>query len=63
MYKNKPRRNFLNIFLSVKNLIKSIEHVKKKRLYAWGYPQRLRLQRQLYGINTVPFLIFKIPCN
>ena len=28
-----------------------------------GYPQRIRLQRRLYGIYTVCFLIFMIPCN
>ena len=27
-----------------------------------GYPQRLRLQRRLYGIYSVCFLIFTIPC-
>ena len=28
-----------------------------------GNPQRMRLQRRLYGIYTVCFLIFMIPCN
>ena len=28
-----------------------------------GYPQKIRLQRRLYGIYTVCSLIFTIPCN
>ena len=32
-------------------------------LYIQGYPQRIRLQRRLYGIYTVSFDIFTILCN
>ena len=28
-----------------------------------GYPQRMRLQRRLYGICLVCFHVFKIPCR
>ena len=28
-----------------------------------GYPQRMRLQRRLYGFYTDCFLMFRIPCN
>ena len=28
-----------------------------------GYPQRMRIQRRLYRIYTVYFLLFKILCN
>ena len=30
---------------------------------AQGYPQRMRPHRRLYGIDTVCFLIFMIPCS
>ena len=33
------------------------------QLIIQGYPQRMRLQRRLYGIYTFCFLIFTIPCN
>ena len=47
-----PNRPFQN--LAMKNLHKRIHQ---------GYPQRMRLQRRLYGIYTVCFLIFTIPVN
>ena len=28
-----------------------------------GYPQRMRLQRRLYGICLVPFLTYRVPCR
>ena len=28
-----------------------------------GYPQRMRLQRRLYGVYIVCFHIFTVPCN
>ena len=31
--------------------------------YIQRYPQRMRLQKRLYGIFTVCFLIYMIPCN
>ena len=31
--------------------------------YIQGYPQGMRLQRRLYGINTICFLILRIACN
>ena len=33
------------------------------KIYIQGYPQRIRLQRRLYGICTVSFFILTIPCN
>ena len=32
-------------------------------MHIQGHPQRMRLQGRLYGIYTVRFLIFMIPCN
>jgi len=31
--------------------------------YIQGYPQRIRLQRRLYGICLVRFLAFRVPCR
>ena len=36
---------------------------RKSTLNVQGYPQRIILQRRLYGINTACFLIFRISCN
>ena len=32
-------------------------------LYVQGYPQRMKLQRRLYGSCLVRFLAFKVPCR
>ena len=32
-------------------------------LYIQGYPQRMRLQRQLYGICLIHFLAFRVSCR
>ena len=31
--------------------------------YVQGYPQRMRLQKRLYGISLVCFLTFRVPCK
>ena len=41
------------------NLYKPITHSLKLQ----GYPQRMRLQRRLYGMYTISNLIFVIHCN
>ena len=28
-----------------------------------GYPQRMRLQRRLYGIGLVRYLAYRVPCR
>ena len=61
-------RNTLNIvtlILTTSGLIIFIKTTKKVAFkYKWqGYPQKIRLQRRLYGIYTVCFLKFMTSCN
>jgi len=65
-------QNFQNFFLSLKseqtNILKmlskkSINPFFTHPVWIQGYSQRMRLQRRLYGICTVCFIIFMISCN
>ena len=44
------------------NFTKKFEEIKEQ-IYIEGYPQRMRLQRRLYGICFIRFLAFRFPCR